>query len=281
MAGFFLSYRRLDAPDIVGRLHDRVVFRFGAGSVFRDIDSIAVGADFRSHLQRALESCRALIAVIGRGFLDRAGVGGPDYMVEEIGAALERSLMIIPVLVHGSEMPEPARLPARIRDLAFRQAMRVRSDPDFTGDVEKLLRVLANHLDEARTGAADGVDTRTGERLRVTVHVGTFVKTNTVCCFINVTNLASSDVEVTHVWMESSPPTFPATDERPLPRRLKPQESWETWIPLGELVARIESEELYRLGRVRLSTGTVVSSVRNDSVPARGSVAGGAIRRIP
>jgi hypothetical protein len=81
MPAIFISYRRDDAPDVVGRLHDRIVARFGPESVFRDVDSIAMGADFREHLRRALDQCSTLIAVIGPGFLPTSSTGGPDYVV--------------------------------------------------------------------------------------------------------------------------------------------------------------------------------------------------------
>jgi hypothetical protein len=219
-----------------------------------------------------------LIVVIGRSFLDRTSPTGPDYVVEEIGGALERSLDIVPVLVHGAEMPAPEALPERIRELAFRQAARVRSDPDFAADAETLLRALSARVLDAPGGPRGAGN---AEPLRVTVHVARFVKTNTPCCFINVTNLTPSDVEVTHVWIDSTPPAFPTTPDRPLPTRLRPQESWETWIPLAELPAQLESEALHRMARARLSTGAIVASVANDSVPARGSVAGGPISEIP
>ena len=111
MPAFFLCYRRRDAPDIVGRLHDRIADRFGAQSVFRDVDSIAAGADFRVRLREALDNCDALIVVIGQRFLERLEPDVPDYVAEEMAGALERSITIVPVLVHGAAMPAPESLP--------------------------------------------------------------------------------------------------------------------------------------------------------------------------
>lgn len=46
----FLSYRRDDlhghAPEVVGRIHDRLIQHCGAGNFFMDIDTIPPGADF-------------------------------------------------------------------------------------------------------------------------------------------------------------------------------------------------------------------------------------------
>jgi len=81
--------------------------------------------------------------VIGQRFLDRVDPAAPDYLADEIAGALERKIAIVPVLVHGAEMPGPDQLPEHVRELAFRQAARLRGDPDFGADVEKLLQLLA------------------------------------------------------------------------------------------------------------------------------------------
>jgi hypothetical protein len=114
-------------------------------------------------------------------------------------------------------------------------------------------------------------------RVRVTMHRAAFDASPREACFITVTNLSRSrDVEVTHVWMVDEPQGRVHKADRPLPRRLKPDESWETWVFLDEL--RIPSgEHLLHSGRVRLSTGTVLKSRPDHSVPAAGSVPGGPI----
>src|SRR5512133_1783184 len=42
----FVCYRRTDAPAHAGRIYDRLVERFGADNVYRDLDSTTPGADF-------------------------------------------------------------------------------------------------------------------------------------------------------------------------------------------------------------------------------------------
>jgi hypothetical protein len=46
MAKIAISYRRTDS-DVTGRIFDRFVQRYGKDSVFRDIDNIPFGIDFR------------------------------------------------------------------------------------------------------------------------------------------------------------------------------------------------------------------------------------------
>ncbi|MEA2989235.1 MAG: hypothetical protein QOG83_1946, partial [Alphaproteobacteria bacterium] len=49
-----VSYRREDSEAITGRIFDRLVTHYGKSSVFRDIDNIPPGADFRKHIADAL-----------------------------------------------------------------------------------------------------------------------------------------------------------------------------------------------------------------------------------
>lgn len=51
-----ISYRRDDSLDITGRIFDRLAAHYGRESVFRDIDNIPPGADFRQHIDRLLDT---------------------------------------------------------------------------------------------------------------------------------------------------------------------------------------------------------------------------------
>ena len=89
---------------------------------------------------------------------------------------------------------------------------------------------------------------------------------------MNATNLGERPVELTHVWFETEPKVFQQNPMRPLPKRLEPDESWETWfsvsaIPVGE-------EEAFLLARVRLSSDKVVKSRKRENVPEFGMVPG-------
>jgi hypothetical protein len=90
--------------------------------------------------------------------------------------------------------------------------------------------------------------------------------------FIKITNLSHNrEIEITHVWFEVDPPVHLLLPERPLPARLRPDETWEGWVNAAALakVPNVES-----LGRVRLANGKTVKSRRNKDVPPFGFVAG-------
>ena len=64
MAKITISYRRDDSMDITGRIFDRLTSRYGRETVFRDIDSIPPGLDFREHIQASIEDSDVLMVVV-------------------------------------------------------------------------------------------------------------------------------------------------------------------------------------------------------------------------
>jgi hypothetical protein len=89
--------------------------------------------------------------------------------------------------------------------------------------------------------------------------------------FMKVTNHSENrDVGVTHAWFETNPPVHILGSTRPLPVRLRPDQTFEMWVPVDMLGRTAHAE---RLGRVRLSNGNVVKSRLNRAVPPVGMVA--------
>jgi hypothetical protein len=90
--------------------------------------------------------------------------------------------------------------------------------------------------------------------------------------FVKVTNLSETrEVEITHVWVDGKPQVHLMIRERPLPARLRADETWEGWVPTAQ-VAHVP--DVRRAFRVRLSNGKVVRSRPNDDVPPVGFVGG-------
>src|SRR5262245_16585993 len=111
-------------------------------------------------------------------------------------------------------------------------------------------------------------------RLRVRVHRA-FLGTGEECFFVNLTNRSSKrDLEVTHVWFQTDRHQIQVLQsQRPLPKRLKPDESWETWLPVADLPEAFSPVAL-TLVRARLSSGALVMSEPNRNVPTYGPVPG-------
>ncbi|MBE9112707.1 SUMF1/EgtB/PvdO family nonheme iron enzyme [Nodosilinea sp. LEGE 07298] len=142
----FISYRRRTSIDITGRLYDRLVGHFGENSVFKDVDSIPFGVNFRHHLEQEVSHCPVLLAIIDPDWLGVADDRGrpklanpADWVRIEIETALQRDRLVIPVLVGGAALPEESALPEGLKALAYRQSAQVRCDPDFHRDLDRLI----------------------------------------------------------------------------------------------------------------------------------------------
>jgi len=115
-------------------------------------------------------------------------------------------------------------------------------------------------------------------KVQVKVHRALFYGTSvsSECYFVNVTNESlTREVEVTHVWFQSLPEVHVVRSERPLPKRLKVDETWETWVRVSDLPPTLTDDDVYTIARVQLSTGKVFRSKPNDGVPSVGFVPGG------
>src|SRR5689334_15704422 len=95
-----ISYRRDDSGVITGRIFDRFVTRYGADAVFRDIDNIPPGADFREHINTVLNTSDIVIAVVGPKWIGpRSGqnrlLNAADPVRVEIEAVLRKKVPLI------------------------------------------------------------------------------------------------------------------------------------------------------------------------------------------
>ena len=157
----FISYRRLDSGETVGRIHDHLLEAFEEERVFLDVDDQVGGEDYRRVIERALDRTDVVLAVIGTHWLDvtdregRRRLDNPDDLVRiELETALAKSLKVVPLLVEGAPMPAAADVPPSLRPLCYRTAMPVRPDPDFPLDIRRLVQALRAAGEEPR-GAAD------------------------------------------------------------------------------------------------------------------------------
>lgn len=147
MDGVFLCYRRGDAGDAVGRIRDRLEYRYGPDFIFRDVDDIPLGADFRAEIAQALENVKFVLVAIGPTWLTAMSASGQrrleqarDAVRIEIETALGSGKTVIPLLIRGAQMPDTEDLPESIAGLADINGLAIRQDPDFEHDIARLLR---------------------------------------------------------------------------------------------------------------------------------------------
>jgi hypothetical protein len=227
-----------------------------------DEEDILPGQDWDQEIGKAVRSSAVVLVCLSRNSVAKTG-----YVQKEIKYALdvadeqpERQIFIIPVRLEECAVPErlqkwqwvdlfhPTGLDRLLKALVARGMVHVRPTPPT--------------------------------KLRLAVHRAAFLPIGPDCFFINATNIGTDgDIEVTHIWFEITPPLYVIQRDRPLPKRLKPQESWETWIRVDALNSRTE-REVFDLARARLSTGEVVTSFRDEAVPPCGIVAGGPVTHL-
>jgi hypothetical protein len=148
MRTVFISYRRGDSEGQARSLNFELVKLIGKDSVFMDVDSIALGQDFRHVLHQRLESCDLMLALIGPGWLDAKDAAGnrrlesaTDLVRLEIAAALKRNIPVTPVLLQGAEMPPPERLPEDLKELVYRNGVEL-GHSTWESDVREMVRRL-------------------------------------------------------------------------------------------------------------------------------------------
>src|SRR5690606_23854583 len=144
------SYRRAESITITGRIHDRLETAFGAANIFKDVDDIPLGVDFRTVIEREIHACDVLLVIIGPQWLTVTSEDGNrrledpnDFVRLEVEAALQNSnITAIPVLVHNAVIPSEGNLPDSLRPLAFLNAAILRDDPDFNRDLSRLIQYI-------------------------------------------------------------------------------------------------------------------------------------------
>ncbi len=221
---------------------------------------ILPGMEYGEAIVDAIDSCRVFAIVFS------TNANNSPLVRREVERAMSKGKVIVPFRIENT-MPSKA-MEFALSNTHWLDAL----TPPLEAHLENLARTVHVLLGDDRQRTANA------PHIRLTVHFASFFGSSMPCCFINATNICHDmDVEITHVWIEAVPKIHVLQQNRPLPKRLKPRESWETWLPLGEIPSDYISEELHQLARVRLSTGDVISSVKHVATPEVGSVPGGAI----
>ncbi len=149
----FISYRREDSKEWTDRIGDKLKGQFGEKVVFQDVGSIPPGVDFRRYIDDQLKTCKVFLAMIGPGWLRSEDEQGhrridqtQDLLRLEIETALKQNILVVPLLVGGATMPAEKDLPSSLKDLAFRNSLRIRGNPDFRNDMNRLISHLGKFL---------------------------------------------------------------------------------------------------------------------------------------
>ena len=161
-----ISYRRADSEAMTGRIFDRLIACYGRDAIFRDIDNIPPGIDFRQHINETLLRTGVMLAIVGPKWLgsSRGGVERineeSDPVRVEVETALRRRLPVIPVLIGNTRMPKSDQLPPSLKDFAFRNAVKIDTGRDFDHHIEQLFKSIDTILGEAAKTSAPSRETK-------------------------------------------------------------------------------------------------------------------------
>ncbi len=153
MTRIFISYRRADSKAWADRIYPILVKAFGKENVFKDIDSIGAGQNFRAAIEKAVINSDAVLILIGRQWVtitDNQGRKRLDNLDDPVRLEVEMALrhvnIVIPVVVDGAQMPTSADLPPTFNDLPYLNGANVRGDPDFDHDMARLIRAIHERI---------------------------------------------------------------------------------------------------------------------------------------
>lgn len=170
MPNVFVNYRTGDEESVATMIARELAGRFGSERIFFASNSIELGHRFPAELVRAVEECDALLAVVGPRWAEVRGADGrpaldseQDWTRREIQTALDRGILVIPVLVGRVTRIDRTVLPDDLRELAdcqYRRFDHRNADSDLRALGDALARLLPD------LGAVDRDDRAQRERER-------------------------------------------------------------------------------------------------------------------
>lgn len=176
MSTLFISYRRSDTEQIVGRIHDRLTAAFGDDHVFIDTESIPFGVDFVDYIDRTVGEAKVMLAIVGPGWLDardehgRRRLDNPnDFVRLEIETAIRRGIPLGAVRIGSTTaMPLESDLPDSLHRFCRRNASIVEPGRDFHPHMDRLIVDLRRHLEDGAKATSAAAPTKPAPKQAVT-----------------------------------------------------------------------------------------------------------------
>ena len=157
----FINYRGVDSHSYGALLYTDLIRRFGEDLVFLDAESIPAGENYVRELLAQVRSARAVLAIIGPGWLavtDAAGrraIDDPDdWIRRELAEAFAAGVRVIPVLIDDATLPAAGDLPRDIAALSGCQARHLRRR-EPTRDLKRLAAELVANDPELAAAEAN------------------------------------------------------------------------------------------------------------------------------
>lgn len=146
----FISYRRDDSSGYTLAIYEQLKNTFGDEQVFMDMDDIPHGEDFVTHIEKCLSKANTMLVMIGQNWLNAENAKGrrldnpEDFVRLEVATALQRDIVVIPVLLKNTQMPSEEDLPKVLQALSRKNGIRIHDD-QFDASVQILIQAIGEN----------------------------------------------------------------------------------------------------------------------------------------
>lgn len=152
MPRMFVISRYDDTADLRDRMVEQLRERYGAGSVVSGVSGSSL-PDYLRRVEEQMRRCHVVLVVMGPSWTQVRDAHGYrlldnpyDPVRVELRTALAQQRLIMPLLLHGAQMPRAEDLPPDIAPLAWRQGFQVRNDPEFADDMRVVYQQINTQL---------------------------------------------------------------------------------------------------------------------------------------
>lgn len=176
MARIFINYRREDSITAANIIHGNLL-KNEQNKIFIDKKGIPVGFDFKSYIAKKIKKYDIMLAIIGNQWLTLKDVNNElrilnydDILRMELAEGFKnKKMLIIPVLIDNTKMPDKDFLPDDIKELSFLNAIQFKSD-DIENSIEKIEKEITRSIFILNNGE-DNIETLTSKDLSSFVEI--------------------------------------------------------------------------------------------------------------
>jgi len=161
LSRIFISYRRDDAAADAGRLSDLLTEQLGPDSVYKDVDNVPLGVNWKDAVRGAIRDSAGVLVIIGPSWRQS------EAIEIELRTAFESGIRVIPVLVRNASMPARDALSAQLAGLRDLNAAKL-DHASWNRDARPLIETARQLLDEAQWSllAIEGMTNEIAESIR-------------------------------------------------------------------------------------------------------------------
>ena len=153
----FISYRQRETSDLTRALQVELVRALGDEHVFFDRDSMAAGRSLDAAIPDAVRTADVVLAVVGHHWLNEFESRRQirDDVRVELGEAIIRRKMVVPVVLEDAPWPPIGNWPAELSSMSRLLPQRLRNS-DWSHDVRALFDAIGVPKGDPSAGVVPG-----------------------------------------------------------------------------------------------------------------------------